>query len=161
MENIIRPEGQHVMQYRKSLRLTFRVADGEVRLASYERLDMICPPSIGERPEAGKHGGFWMELRDAGDRVLFHRVLDTPLGDSVDVHSPDGKIQRVFGAIKENVFEVLLPDDSEAKTIAFMGESLEPVTVRKERAAAARELARFNVPKEMRGGEAETRGGGQ
>ena len=160
MENIVRPEGQHVMQYRKSLRLTFRVVDGEVRLVSYERLDMICPPSVGERPEAGKHGGFWMELRDASDRVLFHRVLDTPLGDSVEGHSPDGKIQRVFGAVKEHVFEVLLPDDSQGKTIAFMGESLEPATVRKERVAAARELAHFNVPEGMKGGEAETRGGG-
>jgi hypothetical protein len=161
MENIVRLEGQHMRQYRKSLRLTFRVADGEVRLVSYERLDMICPPSFGERPEAGKHGGFWMELHDASDRVLFHRVLNTPLGDSVAVHSPDGKIQRVFGAVNENVFEVLLPDDSKAKTIAFMGESLEPATVRKEQVAAARELARFNVPEGMKSGEAETQGGGQ
>ena len=144
---------------RKSLRLTFRVADGEVRLALYERLDMICPPSVGERPEAGKHGGFWMELRDASDCVLFHRVLDTPLGDSVEVHSPDGKIQRVFGAVKENAFEVLLPDDCKGKTIVFMGESLEPATVRKERVAEARELVRFNVPEGMKGGEAATRGG--
>jgi hypothetical protein len=161
MENIVRPEGQHVRQYRKSLRLTFRVADGEVRLVSYERLDMICPPSVGERPKAGIHGGFWMELRDTNNHVLFHRVLHTPLGDSVEVHSPDGKIQRIFGAVKESIFEVLLPDDSKAKTIAFMGESLEPVTVRQERVSAASELARFNVPEGMKGDETETRGGGQ
>lgn len=160
MEYIVRPEGQHVRQYRKSLRLTFRVADGEVRLVGYERLDMIPPPSIGERPEAGKHGGFWMELRDESDHVLFHRVLDNPLGDSVEVHSPDGKIQRVFGAVEENVFEVLLPDDSKAKTITFIGESLEPVVIRQERVTATRELARFNVPKGMKGGDAEIGGGG-
>jgi hypothetical protein len=146
---------------RRSLRLTFRVADGEVRLVGYERLDMIPPPSIGERPEAGKHGGFWMELRDTSDRVLFHRVLDNPLGDSVEVHSPDGKIQRVFGAVKENVFEVLLPDDSNAETVALMGESLEPVTLRKREVSAAGELARFAVPKGMKGGAAEIPGGGQ
>jgi hypothetical protein len=150
MENIVGPEGQHVRQSRKSLRLTFRVADGEVRLVSYERLDMIGPPSVGERPEAGKHGGFWMELRDGDDRVLFYRVLHSPLGASVEVHSPDGKIQRVFGDLKENVFEVLLPDDSNAKTVALMGESLEPVTLRERE--AARELARFDVPKGEKGG---------
>lgn len=152
MENIVRAEGQHVRESRKSLRLTFRVADGEVRLVSYERLDMICPPSVGERPEAGKHGGFWMELRDAGDHVLFHRLLRSPLGDSVEVHSPDGKIQRVFGDLKENVFEVLLPDDGNAKTVALMGESLEPVTLREREVSAARELARFDVPKGEKGG---------
>lgn len=159
MENIVPIEVQPVRQYRKSLRLTFRVADGEIRLVSYERLDMICPPSVGERPEAGRHGGFWMELRDTNNRVLFHRILNNPLGDSVEVHSPDGKIQRVFGTVEENVFDVLLPDDSKAKTIAFMGESLEPVTLRQERVAAARELAHFDVPEGMQGGEADTRGG--
>jgi len=120
---------------------------------------MICPPAIGDPPEAGKHGGFWMELRDARDRVLFHRVLDTPLGDSVEVHSPDGRIERVFGTAKENVFDVLLPDDSRSKTIAFQGESLEPVNKRKEQVTAAHELARFNVPKGMKGNIAETGGG--
>ena len=159
MENIVPIELQHVRQYRKSLRLTFRVADGEIRLVSYERLDMICPPSVGERPETGRHGGFWMELRDTNNRVLFHRILDNPLGDSVEVHSPDGKIRRVFGTVKENIFEVLLPDDSEAKTIAFIGESMQSVTVRQERVAAARELAHFNVPKGIKGGETDIRGG--
>jgi hypothetical protein len=113
---------------------------------------MICPPSVGERPEAEKHGGFWMELRDAGDRVLFNRVLHSPLGDSVEVHSPDGKIQRVFGDLKENVFEVLLPDVSNAKTVVLMGESLEPVTLREREVGPARELARFDVPKGDKGG---------
>jgi hypothetical protein len=158
MENTGPIELQHVRQYRKSLRLTFRIADGEILLVSYERLDMICPPSVGERPEAGRHGGFWMELRDTNNRVLFHRILNNPLGDSVEVHSPDGKIRRVFGAVEENVFEVLLPDDSKAKTIAFMGESMEPATVRQERVAAARELAHFNVPEGMKGGDVNIRG---
>jgi hypothetical protein len=105
MANIVRPEGKQVKRFRKSLRLTFRVANDEVRLVSYERLNMICPPSVGDRPEAGKHGGFWMELRDADDRVLFHRLIYSPLGNSVEIHSPDGKIHREFGDVKENIFE--------------------------------------------------------
>lgn len=152
MGNIARPEGQNVRHSPKSLRLTFRVADGEVRLVSYERLDMICPPSVGERPEAGKHGGFWMELRDAKDRVLFHRILHSPLGDSVEVHSPDGKILREFGDVTENIFEVLLPDNANAKYIVLMGESLEPATSRKKSEEGSRELARFDVPKGEKGG---------
>jgi len=152
MEDIVQPYGYDARSSRKSLRLTFRVADGEVRLVSYERLDMICPPSIGQRPEAGKHGGFWMELRDANDRVLFHRFLSNPLGDSVEVHSPDGKIQRIFGDTRENIFEVLLPDDRNARTIVLMGESLIPVTSRREKVAAARELSTFEVPRGPKGG---------
>jgi hypothetical protein len=115
---------------------------------------MICPPSIGQRPEAGKHGGFWVELRDASDRVLFHRVLHSPLGDSVEVHSPDGKIKREFGPSSESTFEVLLPDQDAARTVVLMGEYLDAARARRERAEGpgepakgARELARFEVPK--------------
>jgi len=112
---------------------------------------MICPPSVGERPEAGRHGGFWMELRDANDRVLFHRLLHSPLRDSVEVHSPDGKIRREFGDVKESIFEVLLPDDSDAKSITLMGESLDLAKARKKRRGASSELARFDVPKGAKG----------
>jgi len=122
---------------------------------------MICPPSIGERPEARKHGGFWMELRDASDRVLFYSLLHSPLGDSVEVYSPDGKIRREFGAVKESVFEVLLPDDTEARSIVLIGEYLDSARAREERAGGARELAQFDVPEGEKGSEAEIRGGGQ
>ena len=49
----------------KSLRLTFRISDGKIELVSQERLEKITPPQIGERPKAGRHGGFWIEPRDA------------------------------------------------------------------------------------------------
>lgn len=130
----------------KTFRLTFRFAQGKVQLISSEKLDMICPPSVGERPEAEKHGGFWMELRDANNRVLFHRLLHSTLTNSVEVHSPDGKIQRVFGDVKESIIEVLLPDNKDAKSITLMGESLVPVKERKK-SIGSHELARFDIPK--------------
>ena len=136
----------------QSLRLTFRIVDGEVKLMSFERLDMVCPRPLGVTPEPGKHGGFWIDLRDESNNVLYYRVLDNPLGDSVEVYSPDGKIERVSGAVNGNTFEVTLPDDSNAKTIVFWGESLEPVTTRQGPSTTARELARFDVPQGMRGG---------
>lgn len=137
---------------RQTLRLTFRVAEGEVELRSAERLNMTCPPSIGARPEAGRNGGFWMELHDAEGQVLFHRLLHSPLGDSIEVHSPDGKIRREFGAVRENVFEVLLPDDARARSVALFGESLEPAVAREKGIEASRELARFDVSSRDQGG---------
>jgi len=137
---------------RGSLRLTFRVTDGAVGLVSYERLDMMCPPSVGEAPQVGKHSGFWIELRDANGRVLFHELLHSPLGDSVEVHSPDGRIRREFGAVKEHTFEVLLPDDPNARVIALLGDSLIPVTEREKLAGGSSELARFDVPRGQKGG---------
>lgn len=144
---------------RRTLRLTFQVAGEDVRLLSYERVDMLCPPSIGEQPQAGKHGGFWIELRTTRGRVLFHRVLPSPLADSVEVHSPDGKIERIFGPSTQSVFEVLLPDDPDAKSIALVGEPLGRARRSTARQAGAAELARFDVPEGDRGGEVPRRGG--
>ena len=151
MKSDDRPPVSHSKPSRRTLRLTFRAADGKVQLVSAQRVEMICPPAVGERPKAGYHSGFWMELRDANDRVLFHRLLHSPLGDSVEVHSPDGQIRREFGAPRENIFEVLVPDDGTAQSIALMGESLDPAGLHEKARdgkaeGGSRELARFDLP---------------
>ncbi|MBP6014654.1 MAG: hypothetical protein KBA31_20670 [Alphaproteobacteria bacterium] len=129
-----------------TLRLTFKVTKGAIQLVAHERLSMICPPSVGERPRPGVSGGYWLELRDALGNVLFHRVLVAPLGDSVEVHSPDGAIERVFGDSDEGIFEALIPYDDEAASVAFMGESLQPQALRSGFiAGASRELAKFSL----------------
>jgi hypothetical protein len=135
---------------RKTLRLTFRAAGGQVQLVRHERLDMITPPSIGERPEAGKHGGFWMELRDANGKVLSHRILNAPLRDAVEVHSPDGTIKRVTGPPSDRTFEVLLPDPGEASTVVLMGQETGARAggaLRADKSTGSRELTRFEIPK--------------
>lgn len=140
---------------RGTLRLTFRVADGAVHLVSYERLPMICPPSVGEAPQARKNGGFWMELRDGNNHVLFHRLIHSPLIGSVEVHSPDGKIERKFGEVKESIFEVLLPDNPAAESIALIGESLDLSALSAagaQQRATSTELARFDIPRGEKGG---------
>ncbi|SEO41067.1 hypothetical protein [Nitrosovibrio sp. Nv6] len=153
MSNIDQPDQAKrpdVRQSPKTLRLTFRVADGTVQLISHERLQMICPPSIGELPQARKHGGFWMELRDKSDHVIFHRLIHSPLAGSVEVHSPDGRIRREFGDVKESIFEVLLPDKPDAASVTLMGESLDVTKVSALQAGSA-ELARFDIPRGERG----------
>jgi hypothetical protein len=96
-----------------------------------------------------------MELRDRNDQVLFHRLIHSPLVGSVEVHSPDGKIERKFGEAKESIFEVLLPDNPAAESIALMGESLDisalSATGAQQRAAST-ELARFDIPRGEKGG---------
>jgi hypothetical protein len=116
---------------------------------------MICPPSVGEAPHARKNGGFWMELQDRNNQLLFHRLIHSPLLGSVEVHSPDGKIERKFGEVKESIFEVLLPDNPAAESIALMGESLDvsalSATGAQQRATST-ELARFEIPRGEKGG---------
>ena len=101
MEQTKQPVGTNPEVSRRTLRLTIRSSAKGFELISVEHLPMITPPQPGERPEAGKHGGQWFELRDANNRVLAHRLINPSLLNSVEVHSPDGKIRREFGAIRD------------------------------------------------------------
>ena len=137
---------------RKTLRLRFRVSGESVELVSTERLEMITPPQFGERPEAGKHSGFWLELQGSRKRVLAHRLISPSYLNSVEVHSPDGKIERKFGPIENGVFEVFLPDMDDAKEVVLMGDPITaPKTRTRAKAAATEqatsgEIARFALP---------------
>jgi len=143
---------------RRTLRLTFHVNKGQPSLVSHERLDMICPPSIGETPVIGKHGGYWLEARTADGRVVFYRRLNDPLGTSVAVHSPDGKIERLFGEPRDSHdFEVLLPDDSAIHSVVLVGHAVGALAASTQSApgagrGASRELAHFEIPAAAAGG---------
>jgi hypothetical protein len=63
------PERQPAPVSGRTLRLTFRVAGGQIELVSVERLEMVTPPQVGEPPRAGTHGGQWIELRDSQNQV--------------------------------------------------------------------------------------------
>lgn len=139
---------------KKTLRLSFQVVNGEVELVKHRRVNMITPPAVGEHPETGKHGGFWMELRDENDRGLFHRTLISPAGDTVEVHSEDGTIQREYAPAPQGTFEVLVPDYGDAASIVLCGKKSGSAHPQPSIGAAAapktRELARFAIPE---GGE--------
>lgn len=148
-------QGKTAKPSQKTLRLTFQVVNGEVELVKHRRVNMITPPAVGEHPETGKHGGFWMELRDENDQGLFHRTLISPAGDTVEIHSPDGNNRREYVQSKEGTFEVLVPDYGKAASIVLCGKKSGGSQVQPSAAAASappktRELARFEIPE---GGE--------
>ena len=132
---------------RKTLRLTFRVSNGKVALVSHERLQMITPPQIGETPQAGKHSGFWMELRNSANRSVAHRLISPTQLSSVEVHSPDGTITRQFGEVQDGIFEVLLPDVDDAQAVVLMGDPLIQAPGTAKRTEGSGELARFDIPR--------------
>ena len=152
-------QGKNVKPSQKTLRLTFQVVNGEVELVKHRRVNMITPPSVGEHPETGKHGGFWMELRDENDQGLFHRTLTSPAGGTVEIHSPEGTNRREYvpaeESTKQSTFEVLVPDYGKANSIVLCGKKSGGSQVQPSAAAASappktRELARFEIPE---GGE--------
>jgi hypothetical protein len=155
MANEKRPGNQPSKPSRRTLRLTFKVTDGNFELLSQESLEMITPQQAGERPEAGTHSGLWMELQDDKKRVLAHRILNPEQLNSVEVHSPDGTIERTFGEARDGIFVVLLPDDDEGRSAVLVGDPLvRPKARGKEKAQqGSGELARFELPRRGKGGE--------
>jgi hypothetical protein len=149
MEQANRPVGKTPEVSRRTLRLTFKSSAKGLELISVEHLPMITPPQPGERPEAGKHGGQWFELRNAENGVLAHRLIDQSLFNSVEVHSPDGKIRREFGPPRDITFEVLLPDVDGAWFAVLMGEPFAPPKPGDKQTDATRarsgELQRFDL----------------
>lgn len=149
MEQVNQPAGRNQDISRRTLRLTIKSSDKGLELIAVEHLPMITPPQPGERPEAGRHSGHWFELRDAENRVLAHRLIDDTLLNSVEVHSPDGKIQRVFGEQRDTTFEVLLPDVDGARFAVFVGDPIAPTKAPAAQADARRaqsgEIARFDL----------------
>lgn len=130
---------------RRTLRLTFTMSDSGLNLVSVEGLEMITPPQPGLRPAAGTNGGHWFELRDDSGRVLAHRLIDPNVLDSVEVHSPDGTINREFGATRTGVFEVLLPDIEEANRAVLVGTPLLPSRSRTNQEATSGDIASFDL----------------
>lgn len=149
MEKGNQPPGRPPEISRRTLRLTIRSSAKGLELISVERLQMITPPQPGDRPEAGKHAGHWFELRDEKKRVLAHRLISDSLLNSVEVHSPGGKIERIFGEPRETTFEVLLPDVEGGRFAVLVGDPIAPTrgTAAKAEAGRARssDIAQFDL----------------
>ncbi|MBL9034472.1 MAG: hypothetical protein JNN33_06900 [Rhodospirillaceae bacterium] len=147
------PSDQRPEASRRTLRLTVKVnEDGGYELISVERLHMITPPQPGERPEIGKHGGSWIELRGARGRVLAHRLIDASLLHSTEVHEADRTIHRHFGN-PQGIFEVLLPDVDTAREAVLVGTPTRRRAEAKRAVGPSEEIARFDLSPRREGGD--------
>ena len=91
--------------------------------------------------EPGQHAGYWFELRDAKDHVLFTQSVRDPAvveGPGQNV----GFVNFVRPWCDDKVFELWLPNDVRAKAIVFFGSPYG----RGIEGTSASELARFRLP---------------
>jgi hypothetical protein len=133
------------------VRLIFSYEGDTVRLESSERLETTTPPSD---PVEGVESevGFWLELRDSGDRRLYRRVMQNPISADAEVFSddPERSIARIEVEKPVGAFTALVPDLPDATQVALVGSAPgEPA----ERAVTT-EIARFDL-RPTSGGEAE------
>lgn len=106
----------------RTLRVTIAWRGDELRVAASERVAMIAPGATTPAPREGQ-SGYWLEVRDAGGTLVFHRPLHNPIRRDAEVYSAFDRqtIARVPLADSEGEFEVLVPDAPEARVLRLYG----------------------------------------
>jgi len=108
-------------------RLTFTYVGREVRLEAAQSIAMRTPPSHALETR-GERAGFWFELRDAADRVLYRRITDHPLRFSVEVRTDDPERPLAHEALDDprGTFVLLAPDLPTAVYVVLVGSEPSP-----------------------------------
>jgi hypothetical protein len=136
----IEPIGQtnDIPQY--TLRLTLAYEGMEIRLVAGQRVEMIPPRGESERIQLGQPG-YWVELRNAHEQILYQSILHYPIRYMIEVPGdPDTGVMRWEKVNNpRGIIQLLVPDIPEARILILFGSPpaapYEPST----------ELARFNL----------------
>ena len=106
----------------QALRVTFGYQGSQVRVLGSERVAMLVPAPAGDPPAAGQTG-YWLEVRDAAGRVMYHQPLQDPLQTSVEVFAPEQHlpITRMSNPVREGRFTAILPDTPDAEVVELYG----------------------------------------
>ena len=100
----------------QALRVTFGYQGSQVRVLGSERVAMLVPAPAGGPPAAGQTG-YWLEMRDAAGRVIYHQPLQDPLQTSVEVFAPEQHlpITRMPNPVRQGSFTAVVPDAADAE----------------------------------------------
>ena len=127
-------------QRNHALRLIFDYRGMQVGLRSQQQIEMVSPPSDPIDEYEG-HSGFWLELRDAKENVLYRQIMHNPI--QLELEALSGDPERPFTNVKndtdEGTFMVVVPAIEEA-VVAVLHSS--PAD---DPSAPAKEIARIDL----------------
>lgn len=134
--------GQPYPNWSRTLRLTFSYEGSNVRLVSRQSVEMMPPPSDPLTPQE-ERSGFWYELQDEQERVLYRRVVHNPIRFEAEVfsHHPEVPLTRIKVDNPQGAFQLLVPETDEAAALVLFSSPLEP----EFSGEPARELVRFDL----------------
>jgi hypothetical protein len=141
-----------------AIRMTFTFSGRDIHLESIQRLIMRALPSH-DTGSFESRSGFWIELRDDNETVLYRRVLHNPIQYRVEIYPEggEGEFTRVPVADPQGTFDVVVPDLPEARQMMVYASLPVPAPeseTETERAARVRSasgqpaelVARFSIP---------------
>lgn len=126
----------------QAVRITIAYRGPELRVASRQTVAMRTLPSH-ELQAPDRQSGFWFQVEDAGGRVLYRRVMQSPIRFDTETVSndPQRPLMRVAVDEPDGVFFLLVPLLREAQTVRVFSSPLEP----HKDAEPAREILVFNL----------------
>ena len=130
----------------RALRLLVKYDKSGYSISETWPLETLAPASHALET-ARATSGFWVELRDAKNNVLYRRVMQHPVPADVEVFDPEQGVHRQAVDDPEGVFTVLVPDLPEAAEIAFVSSPMDPA----KRQNAARQVAALPLRGQRRG----------
>jgi hypothetical protein len=99
-----------------ALRYTFEYDDAAVRMLRRSKLDKQTAPSYKWEGADGE-SGFWVELRDASQQVLYRRVMDDPAFRYEAPLDDNGTLRTPTAVGRKGTFSVVVPDLPQARTL--------------------------------------------
>jgi hypothetical protein len=132
-------------RFYRTLRLTFAYEGSTVRLVSRMSVEMLLPRPNATPIREGQ-SGFWYELRDHQDRILYQRAVHNPIQFDVEIFPEDQKaaIHRRALANPHGTFDLLVPDVPEGDHVVLFSSPPQP----ERSTASASEVARFSLKQE-------------
>ena len=127
-------------QRNRAMRLIFTYHSMQPQLISQQQIEMMAPPSDSIDEFEG-HSGFWVELRDAEENLLYRQIMHNPI--QLEYEAPSGDPERPFTHVKneatDGTFMVIVPYLEQASTLVMHSSPAD------EPAGPAKEIARIDL----------------
>lgn len=126
-----------------ALRLTFSYRGSEVELVDSQTVEKAIPPT-DPLESAQQATGFFIELHDRNDALVFRRAVFSPLRDSIEVFAPrgTGSISRRTIDEPSGTFSIVVPAMREAPSLVLRDDATDQGPDKTFRSA---ELGRFDL----------------
>jgi len=104
----------------RAVRLIFSYKGSKTKLESKHAIEMIALPSDSTEDYKDR-SGFWVELRDKQDQVIYRRIVRNPIEEELEAPSgdPTRPFTRVSNPNPEGTFSVLVPDFETAEALVL------------------------------------------
>lgn len=101
-------------------RFSMAFDDGALAVNDIAAVEMRVGPS-DRTDDMSSFTGFWYELHDANEAVIFRRITPNPMSVFAEIAVEDGKFTRARLDGSAGDFEILVPALGDARTLVIFG----------------------------------------